>query len=77
MEYLGAGEPVVNFLNVDKGITVLAIKINLNSSIKDIKIEQYKHYKYCKPFQKNITNITNRAKNCLTEYHALNKRKSY
>ena len=37
MKYLGAGEPVVNFLNVDKGITTLAIKINLNSSIKDIK----------------------------------------
>ena len=37
MEYLGTGEPVVNFLNVDKGITVLAIKINLNSVIKDIK----------------------------------------
>ena len=37
MEYLGAGEPVVNFLNVDKGITTLAIEINLNSSIKDIK----------------------------------------
>ena len=37
MEYLGAGEPVVNFLNVDKGIITHAIKINLNSSIKDIK----------------------------------------
>ena len=37
MKYLGAGEPVVNFLNVDKGITTLATKINLNSSIKDIK----------------------------------------
>ena len=37
MKYLGAGEPVVNFLNVDKGITTLAIKINHNSSVKDIK----------------------------------------
>ena len=37
MKYLGAGEPVVNFLNVGKGITTLATKINLNSSIKDIK----------------------------------------
>ena len=37
MGYLGTGEPVVNVLNVDKGITTLAIKINLNSSIKNIK----------------------------------------
>ena len=37
MEYLGAGEPVVNFLKLDKGITVLVIKINLKSSIEDIK----------------------------------------
>ena len=30
MEYLGAGWPVVNSLNVGKGITDLALNINLN-----------------------------------------------
>ena len=30
MEYLGAGWPVVNSLNVDKRITDLALNINLN-----------------------------------------------
>ena len=62
MEYLGAREPVVNLLNIDKGITTFARKISLNSSIKTPKIEQYKHCKYSKPFEKNITNTTNRAK---------------
>ena len=36
-EYLGGHEPVVKFLNVDKGITTLAIKINLNFCRKGIK----------------------------------------
>ena len=37
MEYLGAGEPIVNSPNVDKGITTLAISINLNSYIENFK----------------------------------------
>ena len=38
MEYLGAGGPVVNSPNVDKGITTLAMDINLNSYMENIKI---------------------------------------
>ena len=37
MEYLGAGGTAVNSPNVDKGITALAININLNSSMENIK----------------------------------------
>ena len=37
MEYLGAGGPVMNSPNVDKGITTLAININLNYSMENIK----------------------------------------
>ena len=37
MEYLGAGRAAVNSPNVDKGITTLAININLNSSMENIK----------------------------------------
>ena len=37
MEYLGAGVPVVNFGNVDKVITTLAMNINLNSCMKNLK----------------------------------------
>ena len=36
MEYVAAGGPVVNSPNVDKGITVLAINMNLNSYIENI-----------------------------------------
>ena len=36
-EYLGAGGPVVNFPNVDKGVTTLAININFNSYIGNIE----------------------------------------
>ena len=35
MEYLGAGWSVVNFPNVDKEITTLAVNINLNSYMGD------------------------------------------
>ena len=37
MEYLGAGGPVANSPNVDKGITTLAMNINLNSYMENIK----------------------------------------
>ena len=37
MKYLGAGGPVVNSSSVDKGIATLAININLNSYIENIK----------------------------------------
>ena len=37
MEYLGAGGPVVNSPNVDKGTTTLAMNINLNSYMENIK----------------------------------------
>ena len=37
MEYLGAGGPVVNSPNVNKGTTTFAMNINLNSYMKDIK----------------------------------------
>ena len=63
MEYLGAGGPVVNFANVDKVITTLAMNINLNSCMKNLKIENYKHYKHFTTFQNNIINITIRTKN--------------
>ena len=36
MEYLGAGGPVKNSLNIDKAITTLAINTNLKSYIEDI-----------------------------------------
>ena len=55
--------PVVNLSIVDKGITTLAININL-SSYTEHTTKHYKHYKLFTHFQKNITNITNRAKNC-------------
>ena len=38
MEYLGAGGPaVVNSPNVDKGITTLAMNINVKSYMESIK----------------------------------------
>ena len=37
MEYLGAGGPVMNPPNVDKGIANLAMNINLNSYMENIK----------------------------------------
>ena len=67
MEYLGAGGPVVNSPNVDKGITTLAINLNLNLykflTWKTLKIEHYKHYKHFTPFQNNIKNIAIRTIN--------------
>ena len=60
MQYLGAGGLVGNSPNVDKRITILAIKINF--LYKHYKIEHYKYYKHFTPFQKNITNIANRKK---------------
>ena len=38
MEYLGAGGPVVNSPNVDKGITTLAMNVKFNSHMENIKI---------------------------------------
>ena len=55
--------PVVNLSIVDKGITTLAININLNFYIEHTT-KNYTHYKHITHFQKNITNITNRTKNC-------------
>ena len=46
MGYLGAGGPVVNSTNIDKGITTLAIK--------HLKLEHYKHYKHFTPFQRTL-----------------------
>ena len=37
MEYLSAGGPVVNSPNVDKVIATLAMNINLNSYMENIK----------------------------------------
>ena len=37
MEFLGAGGTVVNSPNVDKGVTTLAMNLNLNSYIEKIK----------------------------------------
>ena len=37
MEYLGASGPVVNSPNVSKEITALAMNINLNSYMENIK----------------------------------------
>ena len=37
VKYLGASGPVVNFPNVDKEITILAININLNSYIENME----------------------------------------
>ena len=37
LEYLGAGGSVVNSANVNKGITALAININLNFYMENIK----------------------------------------
>ena len=50
MEYLGAGGPVVNSPNFDKGITTFAVYINLNSYIEKIKNTTFskEHYKYNK-----------------------------
>ena len=36
-EYLGASGPVLNFPNVDKRITTLAVNVNLNSYIENTK----------------------------------------
>ena len=65
MKHLGAGRPVVNFSNIDKGIITNAMNINVNSTLiwKTLKTEHYKHYKYFTTFQKNITNITIRTNN--------------
>ena len=40
MEYLGAGGPVVNSPNVDKGITSFAMNVNLNSYMENIDNRQ-------------------------------------
>ena len=48
MEYLGAGGPVMNSSNVDKGITTLATNIDLNSYLENTNknIINIKYYKY-------------------------------
>ena len=37
MEYLGAGGPVVNSPNVDKGSATITMNIDLNSYLENIK----------------------------------------
>ena len=37
VEYLGVSGPVVNSVNVDKGITTLAINVNLDFYIENIR----------------------------------------
>ena len=53
MQCLGAGGSAVKFANVNKGITTLAININLNSYTEDTKnkIEHYKHYNHFNHFK--------------------------
>ena len=46
MKYLGADGPKVNSTNVKKGITTLAMNINLNYYLETLKMEHYKHYKH-------------------------------
>ena len=36
VEYVGAGRPVLNFSNVDKGINTLAINLNLIRNIRTL-----------------------------------------
>ena len=62
MEYLGEDGSVVNAKNVGKNITTLAMNINVNSYMENIKVEQYKQYKHLTTFQKKIINITIRTK---------------
>ena len=59
--------------NVDKGITTLAMNINFNSYMKNIKNTHYKHFT---TFQKNITNITIRTKSCWQSVMRRRKEKS-
>ena len=91
MGYLGTGEPVVNVLNVNKGITTLAIKINLNSSIKNTKNrtigtlqifqtfskEYHKHNKQGKKLPDSYRDIFlyKRKETLLTKCHASRKLK--
>ena len=37
MEYLGAGGPVVNYPNVNKGINTFAMNVNLSLYMENIK----------------------------------------
>ena len=63
-EYLGAGGPVVNSLNVNRGNTTLAININLSSYIENIKNKTLKALQTFHTFSKEcVTYITNRTKN--------------
>ena len=78
----------MNFLNVDKGITTLAMNINLKPYMETLKIGYYKHYKLFTTFQRNITNKTIRIntagrvsyakenKNLLTNFHVSKKGKT-
>ena len=64
-EYLGAGGPVVNSLNVNRGITTLTININLNSYIENIKNRTLKTLQTFYTFSKEcVTYIINGTKNC-------------
>ena len=62
MVYLGEDGSVVNAKNVGKNITTLAMNINVNSYMENIKVEQYKQYKHLTTFKKKIINITIRTK---------------
>ena len=66
----------MNFLNVDKGITTLAMNINLKSYMETLKIGYYKHYKLFTTFQRNITNKTIRIKHCWQNVIRQRKQKS-
>ena len=39
VEYVGAGRPVLNFSNVDKGINTLAINLNLIRNIRTLTLD--------------------------------------
>ena len=59
----GAGEPVVNPPSVDKGITTLAVNINLNSYMENIKKRTLKALATFQTFSKKHYKH-NRTKNC-------------
>ena len=52
MEYLVAGGPVVNFPSVDKGVTTIAINLNLKPYMENIKNRTLKKLKIFHTFSK-------------------------
>ena len=66
----------MKFPNIDKQITTLAMNINFNSYVENVKNRTLQILRTFSTFQKDITNIAIRTKNCWQRVMCQGKEKS-